>query len=634
MLSGIRKYTRGFVALLFIGLLAVAFVIYEIRDIFTPQAGNDLASGQGVSVTQREFNVEFQAELRAQQAQAQGRVVTQRDLVDAGLDRQILQSLVQRHALTAMAERAGFAASDAMVRNRITEGFRNEITGQFDRDDYQQRLAQLEMTPQFYEAYVRNELTRAQLERTATVGMRAPTSYGRLIFAAVSERRTVTGARITAARVPAIADPTEAELTAWYANPPAAFIRPEHRVLSLVIADPAQFAARVTLNDEDVRRQIEFSASRAGTPETRSFVQISFGRDRAKADQAIARLRAGATPEVVAQELGGQLIPFNAIQRAAAPDPAVGDAVFAARAPGDIGVIESTLAFSVARLTAITPGKAPDMAAIEKQVRDDLTRRGAEDLMQKAIDAYDMAKTNGEDLTQAAAENGLTLVRSPPIDARGLDDAGQPFAPAVGLGEKLADVFKTPEGEATGFEPTQDRRWISATVESITASAVRPLAEVRAQAIAAYKAQKTFEAMTAMADAIRKDVAGGKSFSEALRSRSITPEITNQTFSREQIANSPLAQLGGQLFGLRAGEIFSAPAGNAVLLFHIDRIERSDPATAADQVEQRREQATRLLGQTMEDALTAKALRDANVRTNNALLDRMVGRVAQDGRQP
>lgn len=634
MLAGIRKYTRGFVALLFIGLLAVAFVIYEIRDIFTPQAGNDLASGEGVSISPREFNLEFEAEVRAQNEQNPGRQITQRDLVDAGIDRQILQSMVQRHARTALAERMGFGASDAMVRNRITTGFQNPITGVFDRAEYEQRLASMQITPQFYETFVRDELTRLQLERAVSVGVRAPSSFGRLIFTAVSERRTVSGARITAQRVPAPADPTDAELTAWYANPPPVFTRPEQRVLTLIIADPAQFSARVEINPEDLNKQIEFATARAGTPETRSFVQLSFGRDRAKADQAIARLRAGGQPETIAQELGGQLIPFANVQRTAVTDPAVAAALFDARAPGDFGVIESALGFSVARLTAITPGKAPDAAEIERTARADITQRLVEEQIQRAVDAFETAKANGEDIAKAAAENGLTLVRTPLIDAAGREDSGQPFAAAQGLGEKLAEAFKTPEGESTSFAPSEDRRWVSATVESIRASALRPLAEVRPQAIAAYKSQKLGEAMNALADAIRKDITAGKSFADALRERNVPMEITNQTFTREQIAQSPIAQLGGSLFGLRAGEVFATPAGNAVLLFHIDRIERSDPTTAPEQVEARRQQAGQLLQQTMEDTLTSFALREANVRTNTARLDQIVGRAQPTERQP
>jgi peptidyl-prolyl cis-trans isomerase D len=630
MLTSLRKYTRGFVALLFIALIAVAFVIYEIRDIFSPQMGNEIAKGDGVEITPQEFNLEFQAELREQQSRSPDRPVTQRDLVDANIDAQILQGIINREARSSLASRLGFATSDQMVRNRLMTGFQNPVTGQFDKAEYEGRLRQMEITPAFYETFMRDELTRVQLERAMIVGVRAPSSYGRLIYSALSERRTVSATRIPASRVPAIADPSEADLTAWYANPPAQFLRPEQRSLTLFLADPAEFAPRVTLDEAAIAQQVEFEASRATTPEKRSYVQVSFGRDRAKAEQAAARLQAGAAPEAVAAELGGQSVPFSDVIKAGASDPAIAEAVFAAPAPGVIGVVDSPLGFSAVRLTAITPASVTDRAALTAKVRTDLTQRAVEEMIQKAVDEFQEARANGDDAAKAAAAAGLKVIAVPAVDARGLDDAGQPVPALQGFASKVAEAFKTPEGESTMFEAAPDRRWASAQVEGVRAGGIRPLGEVRAQAITVYKAQKRSEALTALADGLIAQVAAGTRFADAVRAAGLPLELSGQEFNRESIAQSPFAPLSPQLFSIRAGEAFKAPAGDSIAIFHIDTITRADPSVSPGVVEQRRQQATGVLQETIIEASSSLALSEANVRINQPRLDALVGRTRPD----
>lgn len=632
MLVGLRKYTRGIFGLLFVFLLAIAFVIYEIRDIFSPIVGNDLAKGEGVEITPRAFDFEFKAVLRDEQQRANNPALSQRDLVDAGVDGQVLQGMIARESRAALAERYGFAVSDAMVRNQIMTGFKNPVTGAFDRREYEQRLATQGMTPVMYEGFLRKELTRIQMERASLAGVRAPSSYGRLIYMLVSERRGFTAALLKQSALPPIPDPTDQELTAWYASPPQQFIRPEQRVLTLVIADPAAFLTRVTLKDEDVARQLEFDLSRATTPETRSFVQIGFGQDRAKADQALQKLKAGATPEAVAAELGGQAIPFQNATKNAAPDSAVAAAVFSATAPGDLGVIQSPLGFSVARLSTITPIKTPNRAEIEARVRQDLTTRAAAQLAQDAIDAFETARGNGDDLAPAAAAAGLILVTTPPVDARGLDDAGKPVEVLRGLDSKLEEAFKTPEGEITQFAAAPDGRSVSAQVDRVTKSAVRPLTETRQAAIAVYKAQKLGEALTAAADAVKADVAAGKPFAEVARARGLTLQPASPEFTRESLQNTPFARMGGALFGQPQGSVVAAPVSDGVLLMYIDRVIRVDPTLSPGIIEQRREQAEGLLQQSLQEAITSAALEAANVRINKPRLDALVGRV-QDADQ-
>jgi peptidyl-prolyl cis-trans isomerase D len=628
MLAGIRKYTRGFVALLFVALLAVAFVIWEIRDVFSPQVGNDIASGEGVKVSPQEFKLEWDQELRRVQAQQKDETITARDLMEAGSDASVIQRLIATHAANALARRMGFAASDAMVLQDLQSGFKDPVTGRFSPEVYRRLLAGQGVTPAFFEGYLRDEMVRRQMFRAVTGSVRAPSSYGRIQYLLLSERRIVSFSRILPTRAPLVKDPTDTELTAWYtASPPSSFMRPEQRKLMLFIADPKRFSTQVQVKPEDLTRQVEFELARSGAAEKRSFVQVAFARtDRAKADQAAARLKAGADPDAVAKEFGGQVLRQEPTDKKLLGDSPLAAAVFAAANPSDIGVVDTGLGFAAVRVTSITPAVSADRAAVEKRVRDTLIQREAQTLIQKALDEYNTAKANGDDDKTAAKTAGLEIVEVDYVDARGANDNGLPVAEVAGLGDKMRDVFAAAMGESTEFVSTTDGRWVAANVVAVRAAGLRPLDSVRAAALAAYKQEKNREAIVALGEAVVADVKAGKSFKDALAARGLSVEAANVELTRETVGSSPFAPVAGQVFNARPGVAGAAPVGPQVVLFYLERIERADPDKVPALVEQRRLEATGMVRESLVTGTTTLALSDARARVNQARLDAAVGR--------
>ena len=192
-----RKVTRGWIALGVIGLLALAFAIWGINDVFKPVQSNDVAAGRGLKVGARDFELAFDNELKGIQAEA-NRPVTKQEAVDNNFHMQVLDRLVTQRVFDRLAERVGVNSSDAMVAARIQEtpAFRNQVTGRFDANSYEALLAQNGISRSLYESDLRQGMTRSQLAQSLVAGVRPPSSFGRMILAFETEKRTVSIAAI------------------------------------------------------------------------------------------------------------------------------------------------------------------------------------------------------------------------------------------------------------------------------------------------------------------------------------------------------------------------------------------------------------------------------------------------------
>src|SRR3954471_20885873 len=106
-----------------LGLVCVAFVLFYIPD-FLRGTGADAASSdklarvEGHDITGGDFRRTYQAQLQAYRS-AYGGQMNEQLLKQLGIERQILQQMVDERAALAEAERLGVKVSDEEVAQRI-----------------------------------------------------------------------------------------------------------------------------------------------------------------------------------------------------------------------------------------------------------------------------------------------------------------------------------------------------------------------------------------------------------------------------------------------------------------------------------------------------------------------------------
>ena len=114
MMDSLRNAAKSWVAKVLIGLLAVSFGVWGIADVFRGYSRGALARVGGVDITGEEFSRAFSRYLQDLQRQT-GQVFTPEDARKFGLDRQVLNNLIQTAAVDNQARGMGLAVSDAFI---------------------------------------------------------------------------------------------------------------------------------------------------------------------------------------------------------------------------------------------------------------------------------------------------------------------------------------------------------------------------------------------------------------------------------------------------------------------------------------------------------------------------------------
>lgn len=634
MLSELRKVTRGWVAMAIIGLLALAFAIWGINDVFKPIQSNEVAKGRGISVSQQEFNVSFDNELERIRAQAK-RAVTRQEAVDANIHMRVVERLISEKSFDRLASNMSIGVSDAMLLKELhaTEAFHSQVTGEFDNTTYQSLLARNGFSRTAYEQDLRSSMARQQLGRALVAGLRAPTSFGRIEMAYQLERRTISIATITPDSVPAPPAPTDADIETFFKTQSSAFALPEYRAFTIIRADPADFAARVEVTEAKITELFNFRKAQLVTPEKRSFVLLSGAADRAAAEAAGRRLTAGEDPDVIARSLNMQSVAFEQKARTEAPNTRIGEAVFTTASGQTTAPIEG-VTWSIARVGEVVAGVSPSLEDLRPTLRAELAHDEAQTLMTDAVEKFDEVRASGAALEEAATQAGLTITKIPLIDARGLTTDGRPETAVLDSTEVIQAAFAASEGDPTDWTSTDDGGSYLVKIDTLRAAGPPPLAQVRDRVVLSWRMQKIGEAMRKVVEDIRAATAGGETFAAAARAKRIPVVVSSQTLDRRMAAEGgPSPQLMGAVFGARESDIVSAaggPGGAVLFVAQVEKIERPDPAAEPQMLDAARQGISPMLMDDLVATVQNVARQEARVKLNQPLIDRLVGKTSGD----
>jgi peptidyl-prolyl cis-trans isomerase D len=624
MLLQFRKLTRGAIAAGILGLVGLATVLFLPSGAsFNVGPSNDLASVGRYSITPPQLSREMELTLRGQRAQ--GANVTTQEAIDAGLHTRLLEAMIARLSFYSYADKLGVSASDRQVGDRIREIPRvsNPITGQFDREAYASFLRELGYPQQEFERDIRGDLTNQMLIDAMVAGARPPSSFGALELVYRAETRLISIAEAGAGAAGAIPQPTEAQLQDFYQDNQEALRVPEYRTVTLVVARPEDFVARVQVPDARLTQEVEARRASVAAPEKRTFVRIT-ATSQQQADAAAARVNAGEAPAAVAQALGLQMARGENQTRAEVTDPRVAEAVFALGAGAPARVVRGQLApFVVVRVESITAAAAPNMEELRTQVRQQIAIEEAANLLHAAIDAYEEARAGGATPAEAARANGLPFITIPAVDEQGRDQQGQEVIALQGFAEALRSAFEMNEGEASDFIPA-DNGDVMISVDTVIPASVRAFADVREQLLQGWIARERAQRLQALGREVTQAVAGGQSFEAAARAHGMTIVLRAREVDREGIRQIPARGLGAQIFNARQGEAVADMRvdGGAVLVAVVERINRPNPAEQPQLVEAARVQSQQVVQTAIVQAIQAQVVDRMHPNRNTRLLER------------
>lgn len=591
------------VGLLFVGLLGFGTggLSGTVRNVGT-------VGEKSISVAQ------YQNALNSQIQALQRQVGTPISFVQAqqfGLDRQALNLVVAERALDNEAAELGISVGDEYVRQEVLQvpGFRG-LDGSFDRETYRNALQRSGVTEAEFETSIREEVSRNLLQGAIVEGVGAPTIYAETLAKFIGETRAITWATIRPEDLStAIAEPTDADLTAFYEENPDLFTAPEAREISYAWLTPSMIQDEVVVDETAIRELYDDRITEFMRPERRLVERIVYP-DTSEVEAALARLNDGsATFEDLVADRGLELadVDMGDVDQSALGD--AGEAVFAADAGDVVGPFETAFGPALFRMNAILAADETTFEEAAPGLREELSAA-------RAVRIIDTARDGMTDLLAGGAALS-DLVEQTEMEAGSISwtqDSSEGIAAYEAFRAAAASVQ---EGDFAEIIELADGGIFALQLDAITPPTLRPFEEVRDEVAAAWTSAETQKAVMAEAQSAADALDATTGFeTQGLLGLSET-NLTRRSF----VDGTPPGFIQ-RVFALEDGEITTIDAETFGIVLRVDDItipSPEDEAIAAD-YEAVAQTATLGIAQDIFDVYNNALQRDTDVSINQQAL--------------
>jgi peptidyl-prolyl cis-trans isomerase D len=527
MLQAIRsKAGSRVIQALFLALIA-SFGLWGIGDIFRNR-GTDtvVATVDDTAIGADALESALRPALERMQLQT-GSPVDFRQARKLGVVDDVLGQLVDQRLVDREAARLQLEVSDEVLRRAISQNpnFRGP-NGVFDRSAFNAMLAANHMTEDQFVAELRREIPRTDLLSAATFGAVAPPALVDRLYRYREETRIADIVSLPASGAGNVGQPSDAELEAFYQAHKDMFRAPEYRALTIASLSPSALAQNIhvpedKLKDEYAERQGDFVL-----PERRHILQI-LAPSEAKAKAAEAALAAGKDWKEVATTIAGQnpeTIDLGLLKRPELPSE-LADAAFALPPDKPSQPIASPLGWHIFKVVKIEPPATQSFAEAKAQLAAKIAHDEAVDRIYKIADQVDDALAGGATLEEAAGKFGLKKTVAA-IDDQGRGADGRVPVLPVAPGEVAKLGSATEEGQISRVTEAADNSLYMLRVDKVTPPAIKPLAAVRTEAIAAWQREKRAAAVASEAAALAQSVTPGTRLVTAANGKGLKVETS------------------------------------------------------------------------------------------------------------
>ncbi len=478
-----------------------------------------------------------------------------------GIDRQVLQSVLNQTALNNEADRIGLSVGNAVIASELTgmPAFQG-TAGAFDRETYRFTLEQNGLTESEFENTMRDDVARSILQGAVVGGFAAPKALTDTLWAYTGEQRGFTLLAIAEADLPTpLVAPTEADLTTFHSANIATFTRGEAKRISYVALLPDELALTMPVDDAVLRKAYEDRISEFVIPERRLVERLVYP-DAAAAAAARTRLDAGETFEALVAERGLTLADVDLGDVSNADLGAAGDAVFALSGLGVAGPFDSNLGPALFRMNAILSAQETTFDAARPALATVLQTEAARQEIGGKVEAVNDLLAGGGTLEDLVTEQGMTLTTTDYVGGAADNDpvAGYPAfrtaADALAIGDFPEAILLADGG------------LVAMRLDEMVPPAPIPLDTIRDRVSEAWRGQALAAALSAQAVAIKSAVEGGAAL-ETQGTVSVTEGIDRQG----TVEGAPPEVLQA-VFKMAVGDLRVIEAAGYTALVRLDNI--------------------------------------------------------------
>ncbi len=543
MLQKIHDKLTGWLAYLILGAIAMVFVFWGIN--WSLGAPDYAAKVNGQTIPVNEVREAYQEQLAKLDRQANGSVD---EAARAALKKQVIEGFVANEALITRVDSLGYRVSDADVLAAESQIPAFQVAGKFDEAHAVALLkAEGRSIPQI-EQMIRRQIQLRQLDEAMRSSSFATPNEVERVNALMDEERQVGWIEVSAAKYAASATPTDADIQAYYDAHKSAYMTPETVDLRYLEISLAKLAASVDVTDAQLHAYFEDQKKKNPEayvqPEERrvSHILITVANPkgdaaakleaesifkRAAAGEDFAKLAKQYSQDPGSAKQGGDL-GWSEAKDWVKPFAA---AAFAMKVGEIKGPVKSQFGYHILKLEGIRAATVKtfehsksDLAA---EYRSSAADKEFNHLQDKLADA---ALQNPTDLDAAARKAGLPVQESKDFSRTqggGPFGASKPVIAAAfsadALDGNLSSIIEVTKGDGIVLRSTDHKL-----------PQQRPLADVRADVIGAWKTMRGTELALAAAKDAAKQLEAGAAWPDVAKTLGLTPNLPRWVSREDQ----------------------------------------------------------------------------------------------------
>ena len=453
-----------------LAIVVLAFILLYVPEFLPDPSGAAgpnavVATVEGRDINVSKFRRAYQQQMQAYKSSYGGNM-DERLLRQLGIDRRIIQQMIEEEAALAEAAKLGITASDAEVRARILALPAFQENGRFLQERYRQVLSMQNppVRESEFEDQVRRSITVEKLQGALTDWITVNDTDVESEFKRRNEKVKLAVVSFPADKFREAVTASDEEIAKRFEDHKNDYKMPEKRKVRYALLDMQAIRQRIIVSEQDARRSYEDNEKQYSTPEQVRASHILLkteGKDDAavkkQAEEILAKVKApGADFAKLANQYseeeggntrGGDLDFFGKGQMV--PEF---EKVAWALAPGEISdVVKTQFGYHVIKVTEKRAASTRSFEEVRPQIEDQLKWERAQTEAQRTADDVAAKLKAPADFDTVARPRGFVVGESG-FFGRNEPITGIGMAPAVnerafGLEDgKVSESLRTPQG--------------------------------------------------------------------------------------------------------------------------------------------------------------------------------------------
>lgn len=553
-----KKVSNIFVWIL-LGLLFIALAGFGAVSF--NGSSSQVGSVGDAEITAEDYFRALNNEINAQIAQT-GQAVSFAQIRARGIDAQVLAGLTARAALNHEAGEMGISVGDSEVARQIGQvaAFQN-TAGQFDRNTYEFVLQQQGASPREFEEDTREDVSRALLQTAVIGGLTPPEIFAETIAAYQAETRDFTRLAVTERDLQdPIAEPSDADLTAYYDEFPERFTRPEARRITYAWVIPSDIMDSVVIDEEALQALYNDRISDFVQPERRLLERLVFGSD-VEVQAALDAIAAEETDfdtlvedrDLTLEDVDlGEIAPDDLSDAAAA-------IIFGDDESEHIGPVPTPLGPALFRVNAVLEASEVPFEDAREDLSAELAQEGARREIDAMREEVDDLLASGATLEELGADTTMQL---------GTLDYTLASEDGIAAYDNFRDAaLAVSESDFPELLELSDGGLFALRLDEIVPPALPPLDEVTEEVAEAWHATALREAVADRAAQLVAQMAQGATLDD------LGDTAEERLIRRQDLLPDLPATTVAQVFQLDAeGDVVMIPGAEAAHIIRLDTI--------------------------------------------------------------